>query len=117
MFAARSELATFLIRDAASKLGRRVPIYGGPNSRTEIAMIRSTDLLIELLDVTSALARKLVLGRARVSMAQVPTIAFSTRGRQGGVIDNHSLDRLRPDSRGIDRKASPPKNKSGGKAA
>lgn len=57
MFAARSELSTFLIRDTASKLGRRVPIYGGPNSRTEIAMIRSTDTLVEILDVLSGLTQ------------------------------------------------------------
>jgi hypothetical protein len=56
LFAARSELSTFLIRDAASKLGRRIPIYGGPNSRTEIALIRGTDILVETLHVFSQLS-------------------------------------------------------------
>lgn len=117
MFAARSELATFLIRDAAAKLGRRVPIYGGPNSRTEIAMIRSTDLLIELLEATSALARKLVPDRPRVSTVDAPSLTFLKRDRQLGVLDEFTPERLRLESRGMHRRPNPPENRSGGNQA
>lgn len=58
MFAKRPELSTFLIRDAASLLGRRLPIYGGADSRTELALIRSTDALILLMQFTSNVATR-----------------------------------------------------------
>ena len=120
MFAARSDLSTFLIRDAASKLGRRVPIYGGPNSRTEIAMIRSTDLLIELLEMTSALARKLSLGRPMVSTAPAPLIPFSTgKPARGGKLDDElAFEPLRLDSPSVRQEPTTRANDAGrGKAA
>ena len=55
MFATRPELATFLIRDAASRVGCKLPIYGGADSRTELACIRSADFIIEVLDVATSL--------------------------------------------------------------
>jgi hypothetical protein len=58
MFSARPELSTFLVRDTASRLGQRVPIYGGVDSRTEIALIRSTDLLVEFMQVLSDLMQR-----------------------------------------------------------
>jgi hypothetical protein len=117
MFAARSELSTFLIRDAASKLGRRVPIYGGPNSRTEIAMIRSTDLLIELLDITSAIARKLSPVQPTLPAEQAPSIPFPTRERETGTLDDVAIERLRLHSRGVGQKPPPPSNQGRRKAA
>lgn len=49
MFASRPELASFLLRDLASKLGRKLPVYGGKDSRTELFMISLADRLIVLL--------------------------------------------------------------------
>ncbi|TWU13055.1 hypothetical protein CA54_18810 [Symmachiella macrocystis] len=51
MYAAHKQLATFLIRDNAARLGRWIPIYGGRNSRLEIAAIKAADIPIELLDI------------------------------------------------------------------
>ena len=59
MFSARPNLSTFLIRDFAAKLGRRVPIYGGKDSRTEIAMIRATDWIIAMMQGMSAALTRL----------------------------------------------------------
>ena len=59
MFASRPKLSTFLIRDTAAKLGQRVPIYGGVDSRTEIAFIRASDFLIEFMQGVSSLAKGL----------------------------------------------------------
>jgi hypothetical protein len=60
MFASRPKLSTFLIRDTASKLGRRVPVYGGADSRTEIAFIRASDLLVEFMQSVSSLTQSLL---------------------------------------------------------
>ncbi len=53
MFSCRADLSMFLIRDAAAKLGRRLPIYGGGDSRTELACIRACDYLIEIMQIVS----------------------------------------------------------------
>lgn len=58
MFAKRPELSTFLIRDTASALGRRLPIYGGADSRTEMALIRAADALVLLMQLTSSAATR-----------------------------------------------------------
>ena len=58
MFSARPQLSTFLIRDGASKLGKRVPIYGGGDSRTEIALIRSTDWIIAMMEALSSISKR-----------------------------------------------------------
>ena len=54
MYAARKTLSTFLVRDIASKFSQRMPIYGGPDSRTEVAFIRAADYLLEAMDVVSS---------------------------------------------------------------
>ncbi len=51
MYASRPELSTFLIRDAASRIGCKLPIYGGSDSRTELAFIRFADFVVEALDI------------------------------------------------------------------
>jgi hypothetical protein len=95
MYAARSELSTFLIRDAASKLGRRVPIYGGPNSRTEIALIRASDRLIELLDVVSIVSRKLYgFARSSPPESETATIRLNIRTRFGRWLDELAQRRI-----------------------
>ncbi len=58
MFSKRPRLSTFLIRDAASKVGRKVPIYGGADSRTELAFIRATDFLIEWMKNLTGVSRR-----------------------------------------------------------
>ncbi len=97
MFTTRSELSMFLIRDAASKLGRRLPIYGGPNSRTEIAMIRSTDGLIELLDILSTLTRKLPGSVGRLNQhgeALMLKSPHSKRTRLGSWLDQLATQQI-----------------------
>lgn len=72
MFAKRPELSTFLIRDAASVLGRRLPIYGGADSRTELALIRSADAVILLMQLTSNVATRVtkpVVARAETGLS------------------------------------------------
>ena len=75
MFSARSRLSTFLIRDAASKLGHRIPIYGGGDSRTELALIRSTDWLVELMAVISGITQRIWPVRTvRTQASSTPSI-------------------------------------------
>lgn len=50
MAAFQPHLSEFLIRDAASKIGRNLPIYGGADSRTEMACIAACDPLLLVLD-------------------------------------------------------------------
>lgn len=58
MFSARPHLSTFMIRDGASKLGHRVPVYGGSDSRTEIALIRSTDWVVAMMEILSGITQR-----------------------------------------------------------
>ena len=59
MFASRPRLATFLLRDAASNVGRRIPIYGAADSRTEIALIRATDFCIAAMKFVTSVMQKI----------------------------------------------------------
>lgn len=54
IFSTRRHLSTFLIREAASKIGRRIPVYGGTDSRTEIALIRMADWPVAGLALATA---------------------------------------------------------------
>jgi len=51
------ELSLFLLRDFASRLGRVIPIYGGKDSRTEMAAIGSINLIAEAIEVWSTATR------------------------------------------------------------
>jgi hypothetical protein len=42
------QLASFLVRDLAARLGQRLPIYGGPHTLTEHGLIRYADLALSL---------------------------------------------------------------------
>ena len=105
MYSQSNELSTFLIRDAASKLGRRVPIYGGPNSRTEISMIQATDLMIELLDILSSLTRQVWAFRSVSAMERGRTpgpsilMESNTADERGTVTDTSA----EPSIRGLDQ--------------
>ncbi|SMP47821.1 hypothetical protein SAMN06265222_102342 [Neorhodopirellula lusitana] len=47
MWSTSPQVSTFLLRDMASRLARKIPIYGGPDSRTEHAVLAFTDRLIQ----------------------------------------------------------------------
>jgi hypothetical protein len=93
MFATRPKLSTFLIRDAASKLGQRVPIYGGADSRTEIAMIRATDYVVEVMQSMSLLTQRL-FGTHRDSTAETLSLRIHPRTRFGRWIDRKVSQRI-----------------------
>jgi hypothetical protein len=95
MFSTRRRLSTFLIRDAASMLGRKVPVYGGADSRTEIGLIRATDLLVELMECMSLLAQR-IFQTQRVSRdsSAVQTPQIQPRTRFGNWIDRKAINRI-----------------------
>jgi len=97
MFTTRPKLSTFLIRDAASMLGRRLPIYGGPDSRTEIAMIRWTDYLVEFMQCTSQLVKRMFGANwERTPAAEAPTIKLP-RTRFGRWVERQVCQRIAAD--------------------
>jgi hypothetical protein len=63
MYSRYRELSAFLLRDSAARLGRWIPIYGGKDSRTEIAAIRCINIVAECLEIglasTAPLRRRL----------------------------------------------------------
>ncbi|MCP4787791.1 MAG: hypothetical protein GY903_29120 [Fuerstiella sp.] len=59
MYSSHPRLSTFLIRDAAARLSRLFPIYGGRDSRLEIAAIKLANIPLELLDFGIAATRRI----------------------------------------------------------
>jgi hypothetical protein len=57
LFTVHPELAAFLLRDCASRLGERLPIYGGRHTLTEYGCVRSTDILLSCAHGVSRLLR------------------------------------------------------------
>ncbi|WP_345326935.1 hypothetical protein [Novipirellula rosea] len=53
MWNADKAISAFLIRDTAIRIGRRLPIYGGADSRTEHAMLALADRFVNRLQSTS----------------------------------------------------------------
>lgn len=95
MFASLPNLSTFLIRDAASKLGRRVPVYGGADSRTEIALIRATDILVEFMQLGSSWAQSLFRSAAPQQTAgERQTLKLQPRTRFGRWIDRQAAAKI-----------------------
>lgn len=47
MWTVNQKISVLLLRDTASRLARKIPVYGGPDSRTEHAIIASADRLID----------------------------------------------------------------------
>jgi len=84
MYASHRRLATFLIRDNAARLGRWLPIYGGRDSRVEMAALKAANLPLEMLEVglslTTAL-RRLFVRKPRPTMTadQHPVILSASR--------------------------------------
>ncbi|QDT13666.1 hypothetical protein [Planctomycetes bacterium K23_9] len=94
MFSNRPRLSTFLIRDAASKVGRKIPIYGGADSRTEMAFIRATDFLIEWMKNLTGFSQRL---RSAIGLHQ--------RGTTAELADVVSMTPRTPLTRWLDRMA------------
>ena len=95
MFAARSDLSSFLVRDAAAKLGQHLPIYGGRDSRTELAMIRSTDELIEILDLVTPRSRHISPTSQSVETPdEIATIKLPRKTRWGQRIDRLAVKHI-----------------------
>ena len=90
MFSTRPRLSTFLIRDAASKLGQRIPIYGGHDSRTEIALIRSTDWLIEIMQIISGITQHLWPAKKQTPNINQPVTLRIKRTRFGRWLDQQA---------------------------
>ncbi|WP_144059709.1 hypothetical protein [Rhodopirellula sallentina] len=53
MGATNPRISAFLLRDLAARFARRIPIYGGPNSRTEHAALALTDRWLRLTSTYS----------------------------------------------------------------
>jgi hypothetical protein len=100
MFATRPGLSTFIIRDAASRIGKRIPVYGGIDSRTEIALIGATDLLVEFMQCVSRLTQKLCRSTSDQRLVHEPrTLKLRSRTRFGRWIDRHAVKRIAKDER------------------
>lgn len=87
MFLVRPDLSTFLIRDAASKLGSVLPIYGGKDSRVEIAVISSVDYLIEFMSFVEKIFPQAV-DRSNENLASPIVIPMKPRSRFGRWLDD-----------------------------
>lgn len=59
MYASNKETSQFLIRDFASRLGKKLPIYGGEDSRLEIGVIRATDWIFGLMKLMATPSSKI----------------------------------------------------------
>lgn len=69
------ELSLFLLRDFASRLGRVIPIYGGKDSRTEMAAIASINLIAEAIEVWSTATRSGAASVEYTQMADDPSVS------------------------------------------
>lgn len=84
MYSTCSNLSMFLIRDFAAQVGRWLPIYGGKDSRTELACIKAANIVFEVMELWL-----FVLGNRRDGDSPVEG---STLGNS--LIPFSSLDRL-----------------------
>jgi hypothetical protein len=94
MFSARPHLSTFMIRDGASKLGQRVPVYGGGDSRTEIALIRSTDWVVAMMEVLSRITQHFWPVKTRTVDSQSIKSVQLKRSRWGRWIDHKTAEHM-----------------------
>ncbi len=94
MVATRPRLSSFLIRDSASQLGRRIPIYGGSDSRTEIALIRATDYVIAAMKIVSAWSRRWTGEIDGEHLSAVIHIPITRRSRFGRWLDRETQRRI-----------------------
>ncbi len=79
MFASHRRLSTFLIRDCAARIARCLPIYGGRNTRTEMAAIKAANWPIELLElglkVTTKIRRLIPRRKIARKLRQPPPVS------------------------------------------
>jgi hypothetical protein len=59
MYSSHPRLSAFLIRDASARLSQLFPVYGGRDSRLEIAAIRLANIPVELLDIGTEVTRRI----------------------------------------------------------
>ncbi len=78
MHAKFSGFSLFLMRDFASRLGRVLPVYGGPDSRTELMAIKLVNVIAEGLEVWMSLlgSRRCAQENHDSSLERQPTIPF-----------------------------------------
>ena len=106
MFSARPHLSTFLIRDGASKLGQRVPVYGGGDSRTEIALIRSTDWVVAMMEVLSGITQRFwPLKTRKVDSEPISSVKLK-RTRWGRWIDHQTAVHMARSVEGSEKTAA-----------
>jgi hypothetical protein len=92
MYSTHPELSTFLMREGASRAGRWLPIYGGKDSRTEIAAIRLMDPIIEVVDVgvrTLSSIRRAVWRSSKPDVISLPVVPHTERWAP--LVDQHLL--------------------------
>lgn len=94
MFSRRPELSTFLIRDMAAKLGRQIPIYGGADSRTELAMIRASDFVVETMQCCSQLLQRFFGSETAANSSEPVSLPIRPRTAFGKWLDRQVDARL-----------------------
>ena len=95
MYSSHPRLSTFLIRDAAARLSQLFPVYGGRDSRLEIAAIRLADIPVELLEIGTAVTRRIRRWFWKSDNNAVSTtLPFPTASRWDGIADEQ-LELLR----------------------
>jgi len=71
MYAGCRELSIFLMRHLLAKIGQKLPIYGGKDSRTEIWAIKAVNLIVEPLEIGRWLLERLLFWRRPAPAAVV----------------------------------------------
>lgn len=91
MYVIRPELSIFLLRDTASKFAQRIPVYGGRDSRTEIAAIKAVDLIVELMQGLASVSSRLLRRRETLDTAEVTLPVFKHKTNFGRWLDRHAI--------------------------
>lgn len=89
MYASHRRLSTFLIRDNVARLARWMPIYGGRDSRVEIAAIKLANLPLEILEIGLAMTapiRRLFSRKTQKPPADQQPLTV-TASRWDGLVD------------------------------
>jgi hypothetical protein len=69
MYAGCRELSIFLMRHLMAKIGQKIPIYGGKDSRTELWTIKAVNLIVEPLEIIRWFLDRLLFWRRRAPAA------------------------------------------------
>ena len=102
MYAKFPALSLFLMRDFASRLGCWLPIYGGKDSRTELAAIKSVNLIAEGLDLwLAAMVSAPAADSGEVETEACETLPMTIAIRRWDALVNIQMDRLAAES-GLD---------------